>query len=79
MEYLRQTIGSAELSGIFNLPPSLRNKKVDVIVLPVENDAEERQASNREINFGYLKDKVPPLPESFFDPLPEEELQAWGL
>ena len=22
---------------------------------------------------------VPPLPDSFFDPLPEEELQAWGL
>jgi len=22
---------------------------------------------------------APPLPDSFFDPLPEEELQAWGL
>jgi hypothetical protein len=21
----------------------------------------------------------PPLPDSFFDPLPEEDLQAWGL
>jgi hypothetical protein len=28
---------------------------------------------------GFLKDKVPPLPDSFFDPLPEEDLQAWGL
>ena len=27
---------------------------------------------------GFVKG-VPPLPESFFDPLPEEELQLWGL
>jgi hypothetical protein len=26
MEYLRKTIGSAELSGIFELPPTLRDK-----------------------------------------------------
>lgn len=26
---------------------------------------------------GFLKGKLPPLPDSFFDPLPEEELQAW--
>jgi len=29
--------------------------------------------------FDFLADKIPPLPDSFFDPLPEEELQAWGL
>jgi len=79
VEYLRQTIGSAELSGIFDLPPTLRNKKVEVIVLPAENETEERGEAKREIQFGFLKDKVPPLPESFFDPLPEEELKAWGL
>jgi len=28
---------------------------------------------------GFLKDKVPTLPDSFFDPLPEEDLQSWGL
>ena len=33
----------------------------------------------REIQFGFLKGIVPPLPDSFFDPLPEEELQTWGL
>jgi hypothetical protein len=77
MEYLRQTISSNELSGIFELPPTLRNRRVDVIVLPVEN---EHDASiNRGIQFGFLKGKVPPLPDSFFDPLPEEELKAWGL
>ena len=77
MEFLRQTIGSSMLSGIFDLPPELRDKEVDVIILPVEKDTTEE--SRREIQFGFLKDKVPPLPDSFFDPLPEEELQAWGL
>ena len=35
------------------------------------------QKSKRQL--GFLKDKLPSLPESFFDPLPEEDLQAWGL
>ena len=77
MEYIRQTIGSDRLSGIFDIPPTLRNKKVDVIILPAENDVEEK--SNHALRLGFLKDKVPPLPDSFFDPLPEEELQLWGL
>ena len=37
----------------------------------------ESQKPKRQV--GFLKDKLPPLPESFFDPLPEEDLQAWGL
>jgi len=32
---------------------------------------------NPKIQLGFVKGS--PLPESFFDPLPEEELQAWGL
>ncbi|HVH41932.1 MAG TPA: type II toxin-antitoxin system CcdA family antitoxin [Labilithrix sp.] len=27
---------------------------------------------------GFLKGKVEPLPESFFEPLPEDELRRWG-
>ena len=77
MDYLRQTIDSAELSSFFDLPQALRNKKVDVIILPAEGNLPEKP--KREIRFGFLKDKVPPLPDSFFDPLPEEELQLWGL
>ena len=75
MEYLRQTIGSFKLSGIFDLPPALRDKKVEVIILPAENDIEEE--SDFKCQLGFLD--IPPLPDSFFDPLPEEELQAWGL
>ena len=75
MEYIRQTIGSSKLSGIFNLPPALRDKKVEVIILPAENNIEEKP--NFKCRLGFLD--IPPLPDSFFDPLPEEELEAWGL
>ena len=36
MEYLRTTIDSSVLTPIINLPYSLRNKNVEIIVLPVE-------------------------------------------
>ena len=88
MNYLRQTISSAELSGIFDLPQSLRNKKVEVIILPAETEV-AAEISTKEpkhgdiqgfkVNIGFLKGKIPELPDSFFDPLPEEDLQAWGL
>ncbi|MCL2197908.1 MAG: hypothetical protein FWB80_03190 [Defluviitaleaceae bacterium] len=75
MEYVRQTLGSDMLSGLFNLPQSLRNKKVEVIILPAQNETSE--SPNYEVKLGFLDG--PPLPDSFFDPLPEEDLQAWGL
>jgi prevent-host-death family protein len=28
---------------------------------------------------GRLKGKIPPLPDSFFDPMTDEELREWGL
>jgi len=63
------------LESIFDLPLTLRNKKVEVIILPVEPpDTISAKASCK---FDFVD--VPPLPESFFDPLPEEELQAWGI
>jgi len=51
----------------------------DVIVTMQNAKSEAAVEPRREIKFGFLKDKVPPLSDSFFDPLPEEELQAWGL
>lgn len=78
MECVQQTIASAELNGIIELPLALRNRKVQVIVLPAE-DTETEQLRPQKRQLGFLKDKVPPLPDSFFDPLPEEDLKAWGL
>jgi len=77
MEYLRQTVNSSELNNIFNnLPPSLRNRQLEVIILPAENnEAEEISKSKRQLGFA----KGAEIPDSFFEPLSEEELQAWGL
>jgi hypothetical protein len=41
--------------------------------------AQQDNAPTRKIGVGFLKDKLPPVPDSFFDPLPEEELELWGL
>ena len=38
MEYLRQTVDSNKLNGVFNLPQSLRNRVVEVIILPAEDE-----------------------------------------
>ena len=50
---------------------------VITFIEPIPNKQEE--PPKREIKLGFLKDKIPPLPDSFFDPLPEEELQLWGV
>jgi len=78
MEYLNKTINSAELSDIFEIPFMLRDKKVQVSVLPASDEDDERPKYKKR-QLGFLKDIIPPLPDSFFDPLPEEDLQAWGL
>ena len=75
MSYLRKTVASNLLDSIFDLPLTLRNTKVDVIILPVEPIEIIPAKPGRRFDFV----NAPPLPESFFDPLPEEELQAWGL
>jgi hypothetical protein len=75
MEYVRQTIGSSALNGIVEIPPALRNKRVEIIVLPVQNEVAEMP--NYKCNIGFAKGAE--VPDSFFEPLPEEDLQAWGL
>jgi len=76
VECVRQTISGNALRGVINIPPTLYNKRVEVIVLPLEDIAEEKPNSNkRQLGFW----DGPPLPDSFFEPLPEEELQAWGM
>jgi hypothetical protein len=75
VNYLRQTLGSSELAGVFDLPLALCDKHVEVIILPVEGCAAE--LSKQKLQLGFING--PPLPESFYEPLPEEELQLWGL
>ena len=76
MEYYRQTIDSAELSGVFNLPKALHNKAVEVIVLLIEDNLPENpKPKKRPLGFA----KGAEVPDSFFEPLSEEDLQLWGL
>ena len=48
-----------------------------VTLTPVKDVNEQARASGSKLRFDFVN--APPLPDSFFDPLPEEELQAWGL
>jgi len=75
MEYVRKTVDSTSLYGLFDIPLALRDTKVEVIILPAEVNAGGRAKAKRQLDFI----KAPPLPSCFFDPLTEEELQAWGL
>ena len=76
MEYISKTMSSAELSGIFEIPPTLRNRRVQVIILPVEDNAPDEQKPQKRL-LGFAKGAE--VPDSFFEPLSEEELQLWGL
>ena len=79
MEYLRQTINSTELSGVLNLPPQLHNRIVEIIVLPAADDETAKNSKEKKVKRQLGFWDGPELPDSFFDPLPEEDLQAWGL
>jgi len=74
MEF-RQTIGSDKLISLFNLPSALRDIRVEVTIVPADETVTEKPKAMRKLDFM----PGPPLPDSFFDPLPEEDLQAWGL
>jgi hypothetical protein len=41
MTQVRKIVDSNSLTGIFDLPPVLRNRKVEVIVFPVEEKTEK--------------------------------------
>jgi hypothetical protein len=53
MEYIHKTVDSETLLGIFNLPISLRNRKVEVIIRSVE--AEPQTTVTGESAFGCLR------------------------
>jgi hypothetical protein len=76
MDYVRQTVSGAKLNDLITLPPTLRNMLVEVIVLPAAN--QQIDASNKpKRKLGFAQGSE--IPDSFFEPLPEEELQAWGI
>jgi hypothetical protein len=60
-------------------PVIAEGSELIITVLGSNAESEAAENTNYRCNIGFLKDKVPELPDSFFDPLPEEDLQAWGL
>jgi hypothetical protein len=53
MDYVHETINSESLIRLFDLPPSLRNRKVEVTIRPVETEIEPK--SSGESSFGCLR------------------------
>ena len=59
------------MSSVLVVPASTPNPSAELVKLtPIARTAPKRQ-------FGVLKGKLA-IPDEFFDPLPEEELEAWG-
>jgi hypothetical protein len=76
MEYIRQVVGGDKLTDIFDIPQVFRNKKAEVIILFSDEQTDEIPKTNkRKIGFA----KGAEVPDSFFEPLPEEELQLWSF
>ena len=70
MECLRQTIHSDMLSGFLELPLSLRNTKVEIIVLPAQDKIARAPVLKYGSAFGCLKKYANPA-------LIEQEKDAW--
>ena len=71
MEAIRLTLNSALLMPIINLPKTLRDREVEVIVMPKSEDAKERRHdSERKSMMGCLRQYADPL-------LMEQEKDAW--
>lgn len=49
-------------------------EKCRVLITILETPQQAK--SNRKLQFDFVTD-VPPLPDSFFEPLPEDELELW--
>jgi len=60
MEYVRTTVDSPRLYDIFDIPPKLRGKMVEVIIMPLENNISETRKIKSESAFGCLKKYADP-------------------
>ena len=73
MEAIRKIIEQSESEIHVDLPESLQGKRLEIIVIAV--DSEPSTAGRRP--FGVLKDKIQ-VPDSFFEPLPNDILEGFG-
>ena len=54
-----------------------REKNGEIILTPIVDSEKKEKPEKQKRKMNFVD--VPPLPDSFFDPLPEEDLKAWGL
>ena len=50
MNYLRKIINSEDIETLFDLPEELRNKKLEVLILPIEEEKEVAVEDEDEFN-----------------------------
>ena len=50
MNYLRKIINSEDIETLFDLPEELRNKKLEVLILPIEEEKEAAVEDEGEFN-----------------------------
>lgn len=80
---MRQRVGFAEaeqspldLTGLFDAVEEGKEFTIMQDGKPVANVTPADKGARRIRGFGILS-HLPPVPDAFFDPLPEEELRAW--
>lgn len=51
MDFIRTVTNSNILTGIINIPKNLKNKQVEILILPVENDDSKKEfpAKNKKL------------------------------
>ena len=77
MQAIKAVYDGSSFTPIEPVPVQGQYEVVITFIEPIINKTDKKP--NRALKLGFLKDKVPPLPDSFFDPLPEEDLELWGL
>ncbi|SKA03802.1 hypothetical protein [Selenihalanaerobacter shriftii] len=48
MNFIRKIIDSNEIDKIIKLPQKLKNKRVEVLILPIDDDEEKKEEFNPE-------------------------------
>jgi hypothetical protein len=76
-----QTFEFQTQDGVIKIPKIFVNiipKNIKVIISYIEATVPTFQPKQQKRKLGFMSAVLPSLPSSFFDPLSEEELEAWG-
>lgn len=78
MEVIREYVDADRLSTVIALPESFKNRKVEVIVLPMSKQKKEKTAADIPGTIRSLVGAIPPTPLSL-DELRSERLQKYEI